>query len=52
MLACGKDLRLLATEPSTVTEEYVSSGGAEVTADAYSVHLRVRIKEVCWNSDV
>ena len=50
MLACGKDLRLLVAQPPT--EEYVSSGGAEVTADAYSVHLRVRIKEVCWNSDV
>ena len=50
VLACGKDLRLLATQPST--EEYVNSGGAEATADVHSSHLCVRIKEVCWNSDV
>ena len=50
VLACGKDLRLLVAQPST--EEYVNSGGAEATADVHSGHRRVRIKEVCWNSDV
>ena len=42
-----KDLRLLVAQPST--EEYVNKGGAEANADVYSIHLRVGIKEVCWN---
>ena len=50
MLACGKDLHLLVAQPST--EEYVRSEGAKVTTDVHSIHLCVRIKEVCWNLDV
>ena len=50
VLVCGKDLCLLVAQPST--EENISSGGAEVTADVHSIHLRVCIKEVCWNLDV